>query len=183
MALGKPTDEQRHDFTLVLKGNIALSSQVFPKGTRGAQLDVLARQFLWQEGKAYFHGTGHGVGFFINCHEGPQSIRLNDNPVALEPGMITSDEPGLYLEGRYGIRIENLIVTEPYKTTEFGEFYHFIPMTLFPIDTNLLDTSIMTDIEIAWLNDYHKEVANRLLPLLNPEEQEWLKSKTAAITK
>ncbi len=183
VALDTPTAEQCHDFTLVLKGNIALSSQIFPKGTRGAQLDVLARQYLWQEGKAYYHGTGHGVGFFINCHEGPQSIRLNENPVALEPGMITSDEPGLYLEGKYGIRIENLIVTEPYKTTEFGEFYHFIPMTLFPIDTSLLDTSIMTDMEIAWLNDYHAEVANRLLPLLNPDEQAWLKAKTAPVSK
>ena len=183
IALGTPTEEQKHDFTLVLKGHIALSTIKFPAGTRGAQLDVLARQFLWNDGKAYFHGTGHGVGFFINCHEGPQSIRLNENPVALEPGMITSNEPGLYLEGRYGIRSENLVVTENWKTTEFGEFLQFKNMTLFPFDTTLCDTSLMTDEEIDWINNYHKTVYDRLSPLLSKEEQDWLKEKTKAITK
>lgn len=183
IALGTPTEEQKHDFTLVLKGHIALSTIKFPAGTRGAQLDVLARQFLWNDGKAYYHGTGHGVGFFINCHEGPQSIRLNENPVALEPGMITSNEPGLYLEGRYGIRSENLVVTENWKTTEFGEFLQFKNMTLFPFDTTLCDTSLMTDEEIDWINNYHKTVYDRLSPLLSKEEQDWLKEKTKAITK
>ncbi len=183
IALGTPTEEQKHDFTLVLKGHIALSTIKFPAGTRGAQLDVLARQFLWNDGKAYYHGTGHGVGFFINCHEGPQSIRLNENPVALEPGMITSNEPGLYLEGRYGIRSENLVVTENWKTTEFGEFLQFKNMTLFPFDTTLCDTSLMTDEEIDWINNYHKTVYVRLSPLLSKEEQDWLKEKTKAITK
>lgn len=183
IALGTPTEEQKHDFTLVLKGHIALSTIKFPAGTRGAQLDVLARQFLWNDGKAYYHGTGHGVGFFINCHEGPQSIRLNENPVALEPGMITSNEPGLYLEGRYGIRSENLVVTENWKTTEFGEFLQFKNMTLFPFDTTLCDTSLMTDEEIDWINNYHKTVYDRLSPLLCKEEQDWLKEKTKAITK
>lgn len=183
IALGTPTEEQKHDFTLVLKGHIALSTIKFPAGTRGAQLDVLARQFLWNDGKAYYHGTGHGVGFFINCHEGPQSIRLNENPVALEPGMITSNEPGLYLEGRYGIRSENLVVTENWKTTEFGEFLQFKNMTLFPFDTTLCDTSLMTDEEIDWINTYHKTVYDRLSPLLSKEEQDWLKEKTKAITK
>ena len=183
IALGTPTEEQKHDFTLVLKGHIALSTIKFPAGTRGAQLDVLARQFLWNDGKAYFHGTGHGVGFFINCHEGPQSIRLNENPVALEPGMITSNEPGLYLEGRYGIRSENLVVTENWKTTEFGEFLQFKNMTLFPFDTTLCDTSLMTDEEIDWINTYHKTVYDRLSPLLSKEKQDWLKEKTKAITK
>lgn len=183
IALGTPTEEQKHDFTLVLKGHIALSTIKFPAGTRGAQLDVLARQFLWNDGKAYFHGTGHGVGFFINCHEGPQSIRLNENPVALEPGMITSNEPGLYLEGRYGIRSENLVVTENWKTTEFGEFLQFKNMTLFPFDTTLCDTSLMTDEEIDWINNYHKTVYDRLSPLLSKEEKDWLKEKTKAITK
>lgn len=178
VALGKPTDEQKLDFTLVMKGHIALATVKFPEGTRGAQLDVLARQFLWNEGKAYYHGTGHGVGFFINCHEGPQSIRLNENPTALQPGMITSNEPGLYLEGKYGIRCENLIVTEPWKTTEFGRFYQFNTMTLFPFDLNLFDTSIMTDEEIKWVNDYHTEVYARLSPLLSEEEAEWLSAKT-----
>ena len=144
VALGGATAEQRHDFTLVMKGHIALARAIFPEGTRGAQLDALARQFLWAEGKAYYHGTGHGVGFFINCHEGPQNIRLNENPTPLQPGMITSNEPGLYLADRYGIRCENLIVTEPWKETEFGRFFHFKVMTLFPFDLSLFDTSIMT---------------------------------------
>lgn len=183
IAIGRPTEEQRHDFTLVMKGHIALSTAIFPAGTTGHQLDVLARQFLWKEGKAYYHGTGHGVGYFINCHEGPQNIRLNSNPTPLEPGMITSNEPGLYLEGRYGIRCENLIVTEHYETTEFGEFLHFKPMTLFPFDRTLFETSIMTDEEIEWVNDYHKLVRERLTPLLNKEEAEWLASKTQPITR
>ncbi len=183
VALGNPTPEQKHDFTLVMKGHIALSCAVFPSGTTGHQLDVLARQFLWKEGKAYYHGTGHGVGYFINCHEGPQSIRLNANPTPLEPGMITSNEPGLYLEGKYGIRCENLIVTEKCMTTEFGEFLHFKPMTLFPFDVRLFDLDIMTPEEIKWVNDYHAEVRARLTPLLTPQEAEWLKEKTKAITK
>ncbi|MDE5712291.1 MAG: M24 family metallopeptidase, partial [Muribaculaceae bacterium] len=183
IALGTPTAEQKRDFTLVLKGHIALSTIKFPAGTRGAQLDVLARQFLWNNGKAYYHGTGHGVGFFINCHEGPQSIRLNENPVALEPGMITSNEPGLYLEGKYGIRSENLVVTELWETTPFGQFLQFKNMTLFPFDTSLCDTSIMTDDEINWLNRYHADVCQRLLPLLSEEEQEWMKNKTKPISK
>lgn len=183
VALGTPTAEQRHDFTLVMKGHIALSSAVFPEGTTGHQLDVLARQFLWKEGKAYYHGTGHGVGFFINCHEGPQNIRLNINPTPLEPGMITSNEPGLYLEGRYGIRCENLIVTEEYKTTEFGRFFHFHPMTLFPFDRSLFELEIMSDEEIKWVDDYHRLVRERLTPLLKPEEQAWLAEKTQPLGK
>lgn len=183
IGLGKTTPEERHDFTLVLKGHIALAQAIFPDGTRGGQLDVLARQFLWNEGKAYYHGTGHGVGFFINCHEGPQSIRLNDVPVPLQPGMITSNEPGIYLEGKYGIRLENLIATEPYETTEFGQFYHFETLTLFPFDTTMIETEIMTDEEIKWLNNYHQKVYNELSPLLNPDEQAWLKAKCAPISK
>lgn len=181
VSLGTPTDQEKHDFTLVLKGHIALSRAIFPKGTRGGQLDVLARQFLWNEGKAYYHGTGHGVGFFINCHEGPQSIRLNDVPTPLEPGMITSNEPGLYLEGKYGIRTENLIVTRQYETTEFGDFYNFETLTLFPYDTTLIERGIMTQEEIDWVNEYHAKVYSELSPLLNAEEQEWLKSKTQKI--
>lgn len=183
VALGTPTDEQRHDFTLVMKGHIALSSIKFPEGTRGAQLDVLARQFLWNDGKAYYHGTGHGVGFFINCHEGPQSIRLNENPTPLVQGMITSNEPGLYIEGKYGIRCENLVVTEPWKTTEFGRFLQFKDMTLFPFDINLFNTAEMSDAEIEWVNDYHMKVRNRLTPLLSAEEAEWLKAKTQPLIK
>lgn len=178
IALGTPTPEQKHDFTLVMKGHIALSTAIFPAGTTGHQLDVLARQFLWKEGKAYYHGTGHGVGYFINCHEGPQNIRLNINPTPLEPGMITSNEPGLYLEGRYGIRCENLIVTEHYETTEFGDFLHFKPMTLFPFDRSLFELAIMTPEEIKWVDDYHKLVRERLSPMLTAEEKAWLEEKT-----
>lgn len=181
VALGTPTDEQKHDFTLVMKGHIALSNAIFPSGTTGHQLDVLARQFLWNEGKTYYHGTGHGVGFFINCHEGPQSIRLNHNPQPLEPGMLLSDEPGLYLEGKYGIRCENLVIVEPWKTTEFGTFLHFRPLTLFPFDLRLFDTSIMSPQEIKWVNDYHASVRERLLPHLAPDEAEWLVKATATI--
>lgn len=183
IALGTPTEEQKHDFTLVLKGHIALGTAIFPEGTTGHQLDVLARQYLWHEGKAYYHGTGHGVGFFINCHEGPQNIRLNQNPTPLEPGMITSNEPGLYLEGRYGIRLENLIVTTKAMNTEFGQFLRFDTMTLFPFDTRLLQTDIMTDAEIEWLNAYHAEVRRRLTPLLTAEEAEWMRAKTEAVTR
>ena len=181
IALGEPTPEQRHDFTLVMKGHIALSNAIFPAGTTGHQLDVLARQFLWKEGKAYYHGTGHGVGYFINCHEGPQNIRLNINPTPLEPGMITSNEPGLYLEGRYGIRCENLVVTENYETTEFGQFLHFKPMTLFPFDRNLFETRIMTPEEIKWVDDYHALVRERLTPYLDATQAAWLAEKTAPL--
>lgn len=175
---GNPTPEEKHDFTLVMKGHIALAKAVFPDGTTGHQLDVLARQFLWKEGKAYYHGTGHGVGFFINCHEGPQNIRLNINPTPLEPGMITSNEPGIYLTDKYGIRCENLIVTVKDLDTDFGPFYSFKTVTLFPFDLTLFETEIMTDEEIKWINDYHKTVRERLTPLLSEEEAAWLAEKT-----
>lgn len=179
VALCTPTEQQRHDFTLVMKGHIAIATAEFPAGTRGSQLDALARINLWKEGKAYYHGTGHGVGFFINCHEGPQNIRLNENPTPLQPGMITSNEPGIYLEGRYGIRCENLIATVPAETTEFGPFYRFETLTLFPFDLRLFDTSIMSDEEIDWINSYHAKVREALLPALaTEEEREWMKAKT-----
>lgn len=183
IALGTPTPQQIHDFTLVMKGHIALAMAKYPAGTRGVQLDVLARQFLWNEGKAYYHGTGHGVGFFINCHEGPQSIRMNENPTPLQPGMVTSNEPGLYLEGEYGIRCENLVVTAPWKETAFGKFLEFKTVTLCPFDLSLFETTIMSDAEIDWLNEYHKEVYSRLSPLLDKEEAEWLAAKTRPINK
>lgn len=183
VAIGTPSAAMKHDFTLVMKGHIALARAIFPTGTTGHQLDVLARQFLWAEGKAYYHGTGHGVGFFINCHEGPQNIRLNANPTPLEPGMVTSNEPGLYLEDRYGIRCENLIETVPAESTEFGDFLKFRTATLFPFDLSLFQTEIMTDEEIDWLNDYHATVRARLLPLLTPEEGEWLTRKTHPLTR
>jgi Xaa-Pro aminopeptidase len=179
--LGKPTAKEKTDYTLVLKGNIALSMVKFPKGTRGSQLDILARQALCMYGKNYLHGTGHGVGHFLNVHEGPQSIRMNENPVALESGMITSNEPGVYITGEYGIRIENLILCKPYTTTNFGEFLEFETITLAPIDTKAIDKKLLTTDEINWLNKYHKTVYGKLSPLLNQEERNWLKKKTEKI--
>lgn len=181
IALGEPTELEKRDFTLVLKGHIALAKAVFPVGTLGAQLDALARQYLWQNGLSYLHGTGHGVGHFLNVHEGPQSIRLNYTPTPLMPGMITSNEPGLYREGVHGIRCENLVLTEHAMTTEFGEFLKFETLTLFPFDTRLIDQSIFTADEAAWLNDYHKHVQLELTPMLNAEEQAWLNEKTKEI--
>lgn len=184
VALGTPTELERHDFTLVMKGHIALARTIFPAGTRGDQLDAIARQFLWKEGLSYLHGTGHGVGHFLNVHEGPQSIRLNHVPVALVPGMITSDEPGLYREGVHGIRCENLVLTVPAMTTEFGEFYRFEPLTLFPFDLKLFDLQIMTDDEIDWVNNYHTEVRTRLWPLLaTDDERDWLAAHTEPLTR
>ena len=183
VSLGNTTAQQKRDFTLVMKGHIAVGSMVFPAGTRGAQLDALARQFLWKEGLSYLHGTGHGVGHFLNVHEGPQNIRLNENPTTLMPGMITSNEPGVYREGEYGIRCENLVLTVPAFSTEFGEFYKFETLTLFPFDLKLFDTSIMSDDEIAWINDYHTMVRERLTPHLNAEQAAWLADKTAELTR
>ncbi len=183
IALGSPTEDERHDFTLVIKGHIALGSAIFPEGTRGSQLDALARHFLWNEGKSYLHGTGHGVGHFLNVHEGPQNIRLNENPATLVPGMLTSNEPGLYITDKYGIRCENLILTVPAFTTEFGNFYKFETVTLFPFDIKLFDVNIMTEEEICWLNAYHKRVYDTLSPELNKQECEWLEKKTIPLTK
>lgn len=182
IAIGTPTSAMRHDFTLVMKGHIAIATAVFPEGTRGAQLDAMARMPLWKEGKSYLHGTGHGVGHFLNCHEGPQSIRLNDTMAPLTPGMLTSNEPGVYLAGRYGIRCENLIVTVEKTETEFGRFYAFDTVTLCPFDRLLFDTSIMTPDEIAWVNNYHATVYRELYPLLTSAEAAWLRSACAPIS-
>ena len=183
VAMGTPTDEEKHDFTLVLKGHICLDRAIFPEGTRGAQLDILAHQFLWNEGLNYLHGTGHGVGQFLNVHEGPHGIRMNDIPATIRLGMLTSNEPGLYKAGVHGIRCENLVLTVPAFETEFGRFYRFETMTLFPFDTTLLETSIMTEEEITWLNGYHAEVFRRLSPMLDEKETEWLRNKTLPVSK
>ncbi|MBQ8773510.1 MAG: aminopeptidase P family protein [Muribaculaceae bacterium] len=183
IALGTPTEQERYDFTLVLKGHIALASAVFPLGTRGAQLDVLARHFLWEKGLTYLHGTGHGVGHFLNVHEGPHSIRLQENPIVLQAGMVTSNEPGLYRAGVHGIRCENLILTVPAFTTEFGEFLKFETITQFPFDTALMQIDLMTDQEIAWVNEYHAGVYASLSQLLDDDCRRWLESKTAPITR
>jgi Xaa-Pro aminopeptidase len=183
ISVGIPTAAERHDFTLVLKGHIALDMAVYPEGTRGDQLDALARLPLWKEGLSYLHGTGHGVGHFLNVHEGPQSIRLNHVPITLRPGMITSNEPGLYRTDVHGIRCENLVLTVDACTTEFGHFYRFEPMTLFPWDLTLMETEIMTQEEVEWVNNYHKEVYRRLSPRLNDEQKEWLRNKTRELKK
>lgn len=183
ISLGTPSNAQRHDFTLVMKGHIAIAKAIFPEGTRGAQLDVLARINLWKEGLSYLHGTGHGVGHFLNVHEGPQSIRLNDTMAPMMPGMITSNEPGIYREGEYGIRCENLVLTTEAFTTDFGKFYKFETLTLCPFDITLFETDIMTDEEIEWVNAYHAMVCERLLPHLDAKAQDWLIKKTAPLTK
>jgi Xaa-Pro aminopeptidase len=177
IAVGAVSDEMKKDFTLVLKGHIQLAATVFPKGTIGMQLDVLARQFLWKESQNYLHGTGHGIGHFLNVHEGPQGIRANYNPVAFQPGMITSNEPGLYKTGKYGIRIENLLLTIPHKTTDLGEFYALETLTLCPIDKKLIDWSLMTQDETNWLKSYHQKMYDSLSPFLNEEEKDWLKEQ------
>ncbi|MCM1310186.1 MAG: aminopeptidase P family protein [Bacteroides sp.] len=184
VALGTPTAQEKEDFTLVMKGHIALATAVFPEGTRGDQLDALARMPLWKHGLTYLHGTGHGVGHFLNVHEGPQSVRLNHVPVALRPGMITSDEPGLYRAGVHGIRCENLVlcVPSPLSNEEFGNFYAFEPLTVFPFDLRLFDLTLMSDDEISWVNNYHTHVREVLLPLLENENQrQWLTAKTAPL--
>jgi Xaa-Pro aminopeptidase len=181
ISLGKPTDAQKRDFTLVLKGHIALGTAVFPIGTRGSQLDILARKAMWDLGINYGHGTGHGVGHFLNVHEGPQSIRMDDNPVTLQTGMFMSNEPGLYRTNQYGIRTENLILVVPALKTEFGEFLKFETLTLFPIDRNLIEILMITEEEEAWIDEYHERVFNELSPLLNDEEKLWLKDKCKPI--
>ncbi len=183
IAIGTPSEDMRHDFTLVMKGHIAIATAIFPEGTRGAQLDALARMPLWKEGKSYLHGTGHGVGFFLNVHEGPQSIRLNDTLAPLTPGMLTSNEPGVYLSDRYGIRCENLVLTVNHEETEFGKFYAFETITLCPFDRALFETAIMSDSEIDWVNEYHSTVYESLAPMLNETERRWLAAATAPLSR
>lgn len=182
VAVGKLSRQMKKDYTLVLKGHIALATAIYPEGTRGSQLDILARKFLWNNELNYGHGTGHGIGHFLNVHEGPQNFRTEENPTQLRPGMVTSDEPGIYRAGQYGIRIENLIVTQEYKKTkEFGTFYNFETITLCPIDTKPIEKKLLTKDEIKWLNNYHKMVFKKLKKYLTEEEKAWLKRKTKAI--
>lgn len=181
VSLGDITEQMKKDYTMVLKGHINLATSVYPQGTRGSQLDVLARKSLWDNGLNYLHGTGHGIGHFLNVHEGPQSIRMNENPTVLQPGMITSNEPGLYRANQYGIRIENLILTKEKCVTEFGAFYSFETLTLCPIDTNPIVKEMLTSDEISWFNNYHQYVYDRLSSNLTDEEKDWLREKTKAI--
>ena len=181
IALGEPSAQMKIDYTLVLKGHIAIATCRFPQGTRGAQIDVLARKALWDNGFNYLHGTGHGVGHFLNVHEGPQSIRTDENPTKLLPGMVISNEPGLYRTNEYGIRTENLVVVKEDIETPFGKFYGFETLTLFPFDKKSMDLSLLTENEIAWINDYHQTVYDRVSSKLNAGEQVWLKEKTSKI--
>ncbi len=186
--VGTASSAQKHDFTLVLKGMINLSVARFPRGTKGPMLDALARAPIWAAGIDYGHGTGHGVGYFLNVHEGPQVISPTAMPephTALEPGMITSNEPGIYRPGHWGIRIENLVLTQPVTGVAaaqgFGEFLDFETLTLCPIDTRCIDLSLMRGDEVAWLNDYHRQVRARLLPHVTGAARDWLELRTREI--
>ncbi|HHQ4407960.1 TPA: aminopeptidase P family protein [Clostridium perfringens] len=180
--LGELTEEERKDYTLVLKGHIGLMRAKFLKGATGSALDIKAREPLWNEGIDYKCGTGHGVGFFLNVHEGPQSISPVPNKVALEPGMIITNEPGVYREGKHGIRTENtMVVVKDTYSEEFGEFYKFETISLCPIDLEGLDISLLNEEEKAWLNNYHKKVYDLLSPYLDEEEKEFLKNETREI--
>ena len=182
--VGTPSSAQKRDFTLVLKGMINLSVARFPRGTKGPMLDALARAPIWAAGIDYGHGTGHGVGYFLNVHEGPQVISPTAAPdphTAMEAGMITSNEPGIYRPGHWGIRIENLVLTEVVADGEFGEFLGFETLTLCPIDTRCIDLSLMRGDEVAWLNDYHRQVRARLLPRVSGAARDWLELRTKEI--
>lgn len=180
---GAPTAEERADYTRVLKGHIQLATAIFPEGTRGSQLDILARKALWDNSQNYGHGTGHGVGYFLNVHEGPQNIRMDENPTTLQPGMVTSNEPGIYITGKYGIRIENLIYTREHSRSDFGHFYCFETLTLCYLDNSLVEVSLLTDKELQWYNDYQERVYREVSPLLNSDEANWLRQKTAPLAR
>ena len=182
IALGPLTDEMRHVYTLVLKGHIQIEMAKFPSGISGTQLDVLAKQAMWREGLHYMHGTGRGVGSFLNVHEGPHQIRMEWKPAPLVAGMTVTDEPGIYLEGRFGVRIENTLLIVPYMKSEFGEFLQFEPLTLCPIDKRPIDVSMLTDEERQWLNDYHRMVYDRLSPYLSDDECLWLQAATTPLS-
>lgn len=169
VALGEVTEQQKTDFTLVLKGMIALTQAKFPAGTKGCHLDILARKALWEHSLNYGHGTGHGVGHFLNVHEGPMSIRQEFNEVPIQPGMVLSNEPGLYREGEYGIRTENMMVCVEKEKSKFGNFFGFETFTLFPIDTRLIDFGMLSVKERNWLNNYHQQVRKELKPLVRNE--------------
>jgi Xaa-Pro aminopeptidase len=178
IALGPLTEEQKRVYTLVLKGHIQIELCKFPSGASGTQLDILARQALWREGLNFMHGTGHGVGTYLNVHEGPHQIRMEYKPAPFVAGMTVTDEPGIYLEGRFGVRIENVLLIRPYVTTESGDFLCMETLTLCPIDTAPLDVALLTPDERQWLNDYHQMVYDRLSPHLDGPDRDWLRPAT-----
>ena len=182
--IGQPSAAQKRDFTLVLKGMIALSATRFPRGIKSPMLDAIARAPIWAAGIDYGHGTGHGVGYFLNVHKGPQVISATAMPephTAMEPGMITSIEPGIYRPGEWGVRIENLVLNRSAETTAFGEYLRFETLTLCPIDTRCIDLPLMRADEIAWLNGYHATVRARLAPHVTGDAGAWLERRTQAL--
>lgn len=181
IALGPVTEEMKHIYTLVLKAHIQLELVKFPDGASGTQLDAVGRECMWREGLNFLHGTGHGVGAYLNVHEGPHQIRMEWMPAPLRAGMTLTDEPGLYLAGKFGVRTENTVLITDYKKTEFGKFLQIEPLTLCPIDTTPIDTNIMLPEEIDWLNQYHQKVYEKLAPYLSETEKKWLRNATKAI--
>lgn len=181
IALGPVTDEMKHVYTLVLKGHIQLELAKFPDGASGTQLDALARECMWREGYNYLHGTGHGVGSYLSVHEGPHQIRMEWKPTPLRAGMTVTDEPGLYLSGKFGVRIENTLLIKDYQTTEFGKFLQMESLTLCPIDLTPVDFSMLQPEEIEWLDIYHRDVFEKLSPYLEGEDLEWLREATRPV--
>ena len=181
IALGPVTEEMRHVYTLVLKAHIQLELAKFPDGASGTQIDALSRECMWREGYNFLHGTGHGVGSYLNVHEGPHQIRMEWKPAPLRAGMTVTDEPGLYLAGKFGVRTENTLLIKDYVSTEFGKFLQMESLTLCPIDMAPVDVSMLLPEELAWLNDYHQEVYDKLSPYLDAEEAKWLRNATRPI--
>lgn len=181
IALGELTEEQREVYTLVLKGHIQLELAKFPSGASGTQIDALAREAMWRKGFNFLHGTGHGVGSFLNVHEGPHQIRMEYRPAPLLPFMTVTDEPGLYFEGKFGVRIENILLIKPYVTTPFGEFLQMEPLTLCPIDTAPIVREMLLNEEVEWLNGYHQYVFDKLSPYLQGADLDWLRAATQNI--
>ena len=181
IALGPITEEMKHIYTLVLKAHIQLELAKFPDGASGTQLDALGRECMWGEGFNFLHGTGHGVGSYLSVHEGPHQIRMEYMPTPLRAGMTLTDEPGLYLAGKFGVRIENTVLLSDYMKTEFGKFLQIEPLTLCPIDTAPIDLAMLMPEELAWLNEYHAKVYAELAPYLDEEEKKWLENATKAI--
>jgi Xaa-Pro aminopeptidase len=176
ISMGSPTEEERTDYTLVLKGHIALATLRFPVGTAGPLIDAVTRQFMWRRGINYGHGTGHGVGFFLMVHEGPQRINQSDNQVKLEHGMLISNEPGIYRPGLHGVRTENLLLVSEPERTDFGEFLEFETVTLCPLDNSLIDVRMLTSHEVSWVNEYHRRVRDKLLGHLDDRAGAWLEA-------
>lgn len=181
IALGPITEEMKHIYTLVLKAHIQLELAKFPDGASGTQLDALGRECMWREGFNFLHGTGHGVGSYLSVHEGPHQIRMEYMPTPLRAGMTLTDEPGLYLAGKFGVRIENTVLLSDYMKTEFGKFLQIEPLTLCPIDTAPIDLTMLMPEELAWLNEYHAKVYAELAPYLDEEEKKWLENATKTI--